>query len=168
MSNVGRCSSGFWREVMRWSPGRFTAQTLMKDAEINIRLHRAAKHEIRTYFTVSRGLMWLTSIDGILSPILSNHSGRPDIRSVITNHPTAVFPQRIKSRSHSSSVNKLCPPHKSTSAGNEAEYLACQCTGVEPYRQDEWVDEVMRCGGRVVPAAVRMVMEDEENCIISG
>lgn len=41
---------------MRWSPGRFTAQTLMIDAEINTRLHTAAKHEIRTYFTVSRGL----------------------------------------------------------------------------------------------------------------
>lgn len=26
----------------------------------------------------------------------------------------------------------------------------------------------MGCGGRVVPAAVRMVMEDEDNCIISG
>lgn len=41
---------------MRWSPGRSTAQTLMKDAEINTCLHTAAKHEIRTYFTVSRGL----------------------------------------------------------------------------------------------------------------
>lgn len=32
--------------------------------------------------------------------------------------------------------------------------------GTEPYRQDECVDEVMGCGDRVV--------EDEDNCIISG